>query len=911
MNVLMQHNDLGRSGVNGAENILVPANVNVNAFGLLRNIPIGLGSIYAQPLYVAQLEFPNGLLHDTVFVATMENHVLAIDAESGAILAQTHVDDKAAVETHTWFGAQYNDIVNAQGEKPPTIGILSTPVIDLERHELFLVLFTVDEEKANAIHASGDERVAAFEYILYALDLTTLQAKRSAVLGGSVSGTGYASSARISDTPGFRQTRMSFNDGTVKVATQMGSKMGSKDVAPTMVYITDATGIQTHDPRVRFNAMTLLQRPGLLLDDGVIYIAFGSRGDNDPWHGWIFAYKETDFARIDLLCTTPNGAQGGIWQAGQGMLADAQHYVYAGTGNGDSNQPKGVPGMPNMGESFLKLRVADNRLEVIGWYNAFNDLDYRDATGGDEVVNKDDDLGASAPALLPDGRIVGGGKDGYFYLIDTEELVNDAAARQQQPTADRVVLQYFLASFNYARGTRGVVQNVNHGPGPDDVTHHIHGSPVVWHREDNQVLVYVWGENDVARTYRYALRPANQPLGGGFTDQGAIAVAPLITSDWRHVIPVHGVETARGMTIASNEYPGRNGMPGGFLSLSWNGRDRNSAILWGIFPPFKNGNVYRVEGELIAYDASNFDPQLNFSRLQAIWRSRQDPAVRFKLAKFCCPTIAGGKVFVPAGDGTVLSVYGLRSHGGGYDLARDAHTAGFGGTVGLTLNGTARVSNDKKIVLTDNPIPANPIADKGDRVERAFIPTFHSGSVFCTQPIDVTDLATRFTFSMEGVDPMNMADGMTFTIQAAGPRALGSAGSGLGYAIDPYDASNTGARIPRSLAITFDVVGNKMSLWRDGANGGPWLYDLGQNGIALNSAHRLSVSLLFSHGAKTLTLSVEDLDNPQAKTGPLTLQNVDLVGFLKLGAPALAYIGFTGGTGAKSAMQTILDWSVP
>ncbi|MFL9912269.1 hypothetical protein [Paraburkholderia sp. RL17-337-BIB-A] len=58
-------------------------------------------------------------------------------------------------------------------------------------------------------------------------------------------------------------------------------------------------------------------------------------------------------------------------------------------------------------------------------------------------------------------------------------------------------------------------------------------------------------------------------------------------------------------------------------------------------------------------------------------------------------------------------------------------------------------------------------------------------------------------------------------------------------------------------------------------------------------------------------ISVEDLDHAGAKVGPLTIDNIDLTGFLKLGTPALAYIGFTGGTGAKSAAQTILDWSVP
>jgi hypothetical protein len=906
MNVLMQRNDTGRTGVNAAEFVLEPGNVNINSFGRLRAVELGHGAIYAQPLYVSKLTFPDGRTHDTVFVATMRNVVCAIDANSGAILEQTLVDGKPPVETHRWFGNKYNDIVSGKDEVP-SIGILSTPVIDLARSELYLVLFTVDAAKAGVEDASGDERAAAFQYILCALDLTTLRTKRSTVIGGSVTGTGYASSERARVVNELRDLIKPTN-GDLMVRTKLGE--GDN---PPMILLTDATGIHTHDPRVHFNAMTHLQRPALLLERDVLYIAFGSRGDIDPWHGWIFAYKAVDLSRIDLLCTTPNGAQGGIWQAGQGLIADKEGNVYAGTGNGDSMQAQAVPGTPNMAESFLKIRLNGTRLEVAGWYNAFNDLDYRIGQGDDEVEERDDDLGASAPTLLPDGRIVGGGKDGYFYLIDSDEVIEDAAARQQQPKADRVVLQYFLASFNYDRGTRGVAQNVIPEPNPDQATHHIHGAPVVWHADETHTLVYVWGENDVARAYRYALRPAGQPLGGGFTDQGAIAVAPLITSDWRHVFPTHGVESARGMTIASNEYPGRNGMPGGFLSLSWNGRDRSSAILWGLFPPFKNGNIYRVAGELIAYDASNFDPQLDFSRLQSVWRSQQDPADRFSLSKFCCPTIADGKVFVPAGNGLTLNIYGLRDHAGGYDLSPDAHTAGFGGTKGLTLNGTARVTADRKIQLTDNAIVPDPDGrnDQKDKVGQAFVPTFHSGSVFCTQPVDVTNLSTRFTIRLKGVDPQEMADGMTFTLQAVGPRALGSPGAGLGFAVDPFDTSKTGARITRSLAIAFNVVDNTLSIWRDGTKGGPWQFDLGTGGIALNSAHALRVSLNFSHVQKRLVMAMEDLANPHGKVGPLTIDNIDLPGFLKVGTPALAYIGFTGGTGAKSAEQTILDWIVP
>ena len=900
MNILTQRNDLGRTGANGSETILTPANVNLNSFGRLRTVQLGKGAIYAQPLYLSKLQFAPGDSHDTVFVATMGNHLFAIDAQNGKILKDVLVDGKPPVPSHKYFGNTYNDIVSS-GEEP-TIGILGTPVIDLGRKEIYLVLFTVDETKADG-GGPDSNRVGAFQYILYALDLTTLQKKRSAVIGGSVSGTGYHSSQRAAQDPGLTRRMRLGRDGTLTVQTRFKhSNVG--------ITVTDATGIGTHDPRVHFNSIMQLQRPGLLLLEGVLYIAFGSRGDWDPWHGWVFTYRAADLAQLDIVCTTPNGSQGGIWQAGQGMIADNEGNVYAGTGNGDSKEVNGQPGTPNMGESFIKLKLVGDRLSVVGWYNAFNDLDYRTNDENDEVRTKDDDLGASAPTLLPDQRIVGGGKDGFFYLIAQDHLIGDAADRQLPPKADNVVLQYFYASYNFARGTRTVATNVIPQPDQAQATHHIHGAPVTWHANADHSFVYVWGENDVARAYRYTLRSQGQPLSGGFPDQGAIAVAPLITADWRHVIPAQGIDAARGTLIASNEYPGRNGMSGGFLSLSWDGKNSSSAILWGLYPPFKNANIWRVEGELVAYDAAKFDPQLNFSRMKSLWRSRVDPADRFPLPKFCCPSVADGLVFVPAGDGSVLSVYGLRAGGGGYDLSRGPQAPAVGGPGGLTFNGSAEVGAQKKVVLTRNPIPPNP-NDGNDRVGRAFVPTFHAGSVFCTKPVDVTNLRTTFTFRLGAIDPLNMADGFTFTVQSVGPDALGSPGAGLGYAQDPHDQTQTRARIPRSVAVAFNVVDNTVSLWRDGVRGGPWTHDLGSNGIALNSGHPIRVGVSYDNAAKTLTITVQDLEPPNHGTGPMVANNVDIPLFLKLAGPAQAFIGFTGGTGAKSAEQTILDWTVP
>ena len=57
VNVLTAHNDIARTGQNLNETILTPSNVNPTQFGKLFSQPVN-GSIWAQPLYVAQCNHP-------------------------------------------------------------------------------------------------------------------------------------------------------------------------------------------------------------------------------------------------------------------------------------------------------------------------------------------------------------------------------------------------------------------------------------------------------------------------------------------------------------------------------------------------------------------------------------------------------------------------------------------------------------------------------------------------------------------------------------------------------------------------------------------------------------------------------------------------------------------------------------
>jgi hypothetical protein len=141
VNVLMQHNDLARTGANTSETTLTTANVNANTFGKLFTDSVD-GQVYAQPLYVENLSISGGT-HNVVFVCTENNSVYAFDADTGG-----------TTYWKTNFGAPYTSTC---GDLTPVVGITGTPVIDLSSGTLYV-----------------DTKLAAGPaHELHALDITT------------------------------------------------------------------------------------------------------------------------------------------------------------------------------------------------------------------------------------------------------------------------------------------------------------------------------------------------------------------------------------------------------------------------------------------------------------------------------------------------------------------------------------------------------------------------------------------------------------------------------------------------------------------------------------------------------------------------------------------------------------------
>src|SRR5205085_4108655 len=99
-------------------------------------------------------------------------------------------------------------------------------------------------------------------------------------------------------------------------------------------------------------------RPGLLLQDGVVYIGFGSHCDDGKsfYHGWIFAYDAKTLQQRGVYNTTPSGQAGAIWQSGVGLTGDGHGGVLATTGNGLTS--KGA--LPAMGTTAAVQPTADD-----------------------------------------------------------------------------------------------------------------------------------------------------------------------------------------------------------------------------------------------------------------------------------------------------------------------------------------------------------------------------------------------------------------------------------------------------------------------------------------------------------------------------------------------------------------------
>jgi hypothetical protein len=155
IDVVTQHYDVERTGLNPNEADLTHDTVNVAQFGLLRTLPVD-GVVDAQPLFLSNVTV-RGKVHNVVYVVTEHDSVYAFDGGTGGRLWKVSV--LGSGETPSVF--PLCPFIS------PEIGITSTPVIDRKigpNGALFLVSMSQDaggrhHQRLHAIDAATGEEL--------------------------------------------------------------------------------------------------------------------------------------------------------------------------------------------------------------------------------------------------------------------------------------------------------------------------------------------------------------------------------------------------------------------------------------------------------------------------------------------------------------------------------------------------------------------------------------------------------------------------------------------------------------------------------------------------------------------------------------------------------------------------------
>jgi hypothetical protein len=298
------------------------------------------------------------------------------------------------------------------------------------------------------------------------------------------------------------------------------------------------------------------------------------------------------------------------WVMGYDASTLQQKYVYNATPNGGlagiwmSGQPPSVDdngdilittGNGTTGQGGNPNDMINRGSSLIKLSPELKLKDFFTPANYDYLNSADGDYGINGALIIPGTHLsLSGSKDGGLYLIDNNNM----------------------------GGTRvdnsNVLQRLNFGDWGTVNTRHLYGSPVYFKDKFGNEYIYGWAEGGLLKQI-----PFNRMTMRFDTLNSKIGITAL---------------------------PGY--MPGGILSLSSNGSQAGTGILWVNHVAAGNANNAVVPGVLQAFDATDVTHELWNSN----WSSKRDSIGKF--AKFVPPTIANGKVYM-ATFSNKLNVYGL------------------------------------------------------------------------------------------------------------------------------------------------------------------------------------------------------------------------------------------------------------
>lgn len=396
--------DNARTGWNRRETTLTPLNVRPETFGLIATSgSVTSGDVQGQPLFLSNhLVRDNAtgadVRADTVFAATMRDHVYALDADDLHVF--WHFDFEG--RPFAWA----SDLQSCQSRY--ALGVMSTPVLSADGALLYVVG-----------RVQGDRPTD-----------TWLQ--------------GYALRTR---------------DGSIAARFRVGETVGAGGVRTPLSVEGNDRG---RTVRVTFATHQYTQRSALLLVGNTLYVSTGGICDTPGFRGWMMAFDVTRLSEATppRAILMPNAAGGGgMWAVG-GAAAD-ERSLFVPVGNARAAQRVGTPALQRaVGDALLRADL-DLRLDLTACFSVTSNAaacgsgdasnlrnlfmprnaellareGIEDMDPAGDIGDPDEDFGSTGPLLVPpaelpanrgvdDGRpiLAVAGKDGFVFLVDRDRM---------------------------------------------------------------------------------------------------------------------------------------------------------------------------------------------------------------------------------------------------------------------------------------------------------------------------------------------------------------------------------------------------------------------------------------------------------------------------------------------------------